>query len=117
MHKLPIDYNQYVYDQLAALLTDTIQSCRKLHYDMTNSAVKNDLAKGILRDLCFYDDGSLVSYFALFPGTKKGLRSNIIRVNAESADTMIKRQISKLNNLYHAIHHIAPNFEGSTEQC
>lgn len=115
MLKSAIQHNQYVFDQLAVLLTDTVQSCRQLYYDMTNSAVKSDLAKRILRDLCFYDEGSLVSYFALFPETKKGLRSNIIRVNAESADTMINCRIWELNDLYDAIHHITPNFEGGAK--
>ena len=78
--------------------------------DTTNVAVKNDLTKGILRDLRFYGDGSLVSYFALFSGSKKGLRSNIIRVNAKSADTMISHQISERNDLYDAIHNITPKF-------
>ena len=66
-------------------------------------------------DLYFYGDGSLVSYFALLPNTKKGLRSNIIRVNAESSDTMINRQISELNGLYDAIHCITPRFEGGND--
>lgn len=115
MLKDAIRHNQYVYDQLTILLTDAVQCYRKLYYDMANAAVKNNLAEGILRDLWFYDDGRLVSYFAIFPGTNKGLRSNIIRVNAQSADTMISRRISELNELYEAIHHITPNFEGDTE--
>lgn len=115
MLKNAIQHNQYVFDQLTALMNDTVRSYRKLYYDMTNSAVKNDLAKGILRDLCFFDDGSLVSYFAIFPEAKKGLRSNIIRVNAESADTMLNRRIRELNDLYDAIHRITPNFEGGAE--
>lgn len=110
-----IRHNQYVYDQLESLLDDTVQACRELHYDITNTAVKNDLTKGILKDLQFYDGGTIVSYFALFPGTKKGLRSNIIRVNAGSTDIMIGRRISELNELYEAIHHITPNFGGDTE--
>lgn len=116
MLKDAVRHNQYIYDQLTALLADTVRAYRGLYYDMTDVAVKNDLAKGILRDLCFYDDGSLVSYFALFPETKKGFRSNIIRVNATSTDTMISRRISELNELYAAIHHIAPNFEGDAQQ-
>ena len=47
--------------------------------------------------------------------SKKGLRSNIIRVNAESSDTMINRQISELNGLYDAIHCITPRFEGGND--
>lgn len=117
MLKDAIRHNQYVFDQLEILLTDAVRSCRKLYFDMTNSAIKNDLEKGILRDLCFYDDGSLVSYFPLFSGMKKGLISNIIWVNTESEDTMINRRISELNELYHAIHHIIPNFEGGANQC
>ena len=115
MLKSAIQHNQYVFDQLAALLSDTVQSCGKLYYDVTNSAAKSEMEKRILSDLCFYDDGSLVSYFALFPETKEGLRSNIIRVNAESADAMINRRIWELNDLYDAIHHITPNFEGGAE--
>lgn len=77
-----------------------------LYYDMTNAVAKNNLIKGILKDLYFYDDGDLVNYFALFPGRKKGLRSNIVRVNVKSADPMISRRIFKLNELYKAIHAI-----------
>lgn len=110
-----IRHNQYVYDQLVSLLADTVQACRGLHYDMTNAAVKHDLTKEILKDLQLYDNGSLVSYFALFPGPKKGLRSNIVQVNAESTDTMMSRRISELNELYEAIHHITPNFGGDTK--
>lgn len=110
-----IRHNQYVYDQLASLLADAVQACKGLYCDMTNAAVKNDLAKGILKDLYFYEDGSLVSYFALFPEPQKGLRSNIIRVSAKSTDTMINRRISELNELYEAIHHITPSFEGDAE--
>lgn len=112
MLKDAINHNQYVYEQLASLMADTVQACRGSYYDMTNAAVKHNLTKGILKDLQFYDNGSLVSYFALFPGTKKGLRSNVIQVNAESTDTMISRRISELNELYEAIHHITPNFDG-----
>lgn len=111
MLKDAIQHNQYVYNQLKVLLTDTVRSYRKLDYDITNPAAKDSLEKGILRDLYFYDDGNLVSYFALLPGTKKGLRSNIVQVNMKSEDMTINRKISELNDLYHAIHHITPNFE------
>lgn len=107
-----IRHNQYVYDQLVSLLTDTVRFYRQLDYDTTNETVKNNLTKKILSDLHFYDDGSFVSYFTLLPDMKKGLRSNIIRVNAKSADTMINRRILELNDLYDAIHHITPKFEG-----
>ena len=116
MLKDAVRHNQYVYDQLTSLLADTVRFYRGLYYDMTDITVKNDLAEGILKNLCFYDDGSLVSYFARVPGTKKGLSSNIIRVNAKSTDTMINRRISELNELYEAIHHITPSFEGDAEQ-
>lgn len=115
MLKDAIRHNQYVYDQLASLLVDAVQTCKGLYYDMTNASAKNNLAKGILKDLYFYDDGNLVSYFALFPGTKKGLKSNIIQVNAKSTDTMISRRILDLNELYDAIHHITLNLEGDAE--
>lgn len=113
MLKDVVRHNQYVYDQLTSLMDDAVRFYRGSYYDMTDAVTKNSLAKGILKDLCFYDDGSLVSYFALLPGTKKGLRSNIIRVNAESTDIMINRRISELNQLYEAIHHITPKFEGN----
>lgn len=112
-----IQHNQYVYDHLASLLTDTVQFYRGLDYDITNVAINNDLTKAILKDLCFSDNGNLVSYFARFSGTKKGLRFNMIRVNAKSENTAINRRISELNDLYHAIHRITPNFEGSADQC
>lgn len=115
MLKDAIRHNQYVYGQLASLLADAVQTRKGLYYDMTNTAAKNDLTKEILKDLYFYDDGDLVSYFALFPGTKKGLRSNIIRVNTKSTDTMISRQILELNELYDAIHHITLSLEGDAE--
>ena len=82
---------------------------------MTNARIKDDFTKGILQDLKFFD-GDLVSYFALLPGTKKGLRSNIIQVNANSEDILTNRRISELNELYDSIHHITPNFEGDMEQ-
>ncbi len=111
-----IRHNQSVYDQLTVLLNDTVRTCRGLYYDITYVAVKNDLSKRILKDLQFYDDGSLVSYSALFPGTKKRLKSNIIRINAKPADTMIGCRITELNELYEAIHHITPNLEGGAGQ-
>lgn len=111
MLKDAIQHNQYVYDQLASLMADAIRSYEQIGYDITNPAIKSDLEKGILRYLHFYGEGNLVSYFALLPETKKGLRSNIVRVNAESLDTIIKRRISELNSLYDAIHHITPKFK------
>ena len=65
----------------------------------------------ILNYFDFYDDGSLVNYGALVPTMKKGLCSNIIRVNASSEDTMINRRILELNDLYDAIHNMKPKFE------
>lgn len=112
MLKDAIQHNQYVYDQMTFLLADTVRYYRESGYDMTNVAIKNELAKGILKDIYFYDNGSLISYFAFLPVTKKGLRSNIIRVDAKSEDSLINRHIMELNNLYEAIHHITPKFEG-----
>ncbi len=103
-----IKHNQYVYDQLAALMADALRLYKEYGYDLTNEALKIDLTKGILRDLDFYPDGMLLSFFALLPETKRGLRSNIIRVNAESTDTLIKDLISKLNDLHDAIRNITP---------
>ena len=115
MLKDAIRHNQYVYDQLTALLYDAVQFYKKMDCDLTNVVMQDDLTKGILRDLRFFGDGNLVSYFALFSNTKKGLRSNIIWVNAKSPDTMINRRISELNGLYDAIHHITPRFEGGND--
>jgi len=112
MLKDAIQHNQYVYDQLTSLFSDTIRSYEQIGYDITNIAITNDLTKGILRDLSFYGEGHLVSYFALLPETKKGLRSNIVRINAESSDTLLNRRISELNSLYDAIHQITPKFKG-----
>lgn len=111
-----IQHNQYVYDQLVPLMADALEFYTEFDCDVTSVERRNDLTKQILRDLDFYDDGKLVSYYALLPGTKKGLRSNIIRINVESPDTMINRQILELNGLYDAIHHITQNFEAGTEQ-
>ena len=111
MLKDAIRHNQSVYDQLDALLADAVRFYKRLDYDMTNARIKDDLTKGILQDLRFFD-GDLISYFALLPETKKGLRSNIIRVNAKSKDTMINRQITELNELFEAIHNIKPKFGG-----
>ncbi len=115
MLKDAIQHNQYVYDQLTSLMADAVQSYEQIGYDITNNVIINDLTKGILRDLYFYGEGHLVSYFALLPGTKKGLRSNIVRVNAESSNTMINRRISELNSLYDAIQHITPKFKGGKD--
>ena len=111
MLRAAIRHNQYVYNQLESLLADAVGFYKRLDYNMTNARIKDDFTKGILQDLKFFD-GDLVSYFALLPGTKKGLRSNIIRVNAKSKDTMINRQITELNELFEAIHNIKPNFGG-----
>ncbi len=110
MLKDAIQHNQYVYDQLTSLMAYAGQSYEQIGYDITNNMIINVLKKGILRDLHFYVEGHLASYFAILPGTKKGLRSNIVRVNAESSDTMINRRISELNSLFDAIHHITPKF-------
>ena len=107
-----IRHNQSVYDRLGALLAGTVAFYKGLDYDLSNAAIKDSLVKGILRDLDFYDNGDLVSYFPLLPKMRKGLRSNIIRVNARSADAAISRQIVRLNELYDAIHAITPRFEG-----
>ena len=118
MLKDAIRHNQYVYDQLKTFLDDTVRVCRGMYYDMTNAAVKKQLAKEILGNLKFHDEGNLVSYFGLFPGKgkKEILRSNIIQVNANSEDILTNRRISELNELYDSIHHITPNFEGDVEQ-
>ena len=97
---------------VGALLAGTVAFYKGLDYDLSNAAIKDSLVKGILRDLDFYDNGDLVSYFPLLPKMRKGLRSNIIRVNARSADAAISRQIVRLNELYDAIHAITPRFEG-----
>lgn len=115
MLKDAIQHNQYVYDQLTSLMADAVRSHEQIGYDITNNVIINDLTKGILSDLHFYGDGHLVSYFALLPETKKGLRSNIVRVNAESSNTMINRRISELNSLYDAIHQITPQFKGGKD--
>lgn len=116
MLKYAIQHNQYVYDQLTSLMADAVQSYEQIGYDITNNVIINDLTKEILSYLHFYGEGHLVSYFALLPGTKKGVRSNIVRVNAESSNTMINRRISELNSLYDAIHHITPKFKGGTDK-
>lgn len=105
-----IQHNQYVYDQLVSLLTDEVRAYRELGYDITNEAQKKSLTKGILKDLRFADDGSLVSYFSQFSKMKKGMMSNISQVDVKSVDTIIDRQILELNNLYNAIHQITPKF-------
>ena len=115
MLRAAIRHNQYVYNQLESLLADAVGFYKRLDYNMTNARIKDDFTKGILQDLKFFD-GDLVSYFALLPGTKKGLRSNIIQVNANSEDILTNRRISELNELYDSIHHITPNFEGDMEQ-
>ena len=117
MLKDAIQHNQYVYDQLTSLLTDTVRFYRELDYDTTNETVRNDFEEGILEDLHFYNDGSFVSYFARLSRPKTGLRSNIIRVDAASADTMTNRRILELNDLYDAVHYITPKFDGDAKQC
>lgn len=114
--KFAIRHNQYVYEQLQTFLTDAVQFYRDVYRnadgDITNEVTKEYLTQKILGDLRFYGDGHLVNYFTLLAGTRKRWESNMIRVNAESTNTMINRQISELNDLYYAIHHITPNFEG-----
>lgn len=109
MLKDAVQHIQYVYDQLVVLVNDTVQIYRDLNYDITNAVIKDNLTEEILRNFYFCDDGHLVSYNALIPGTKKGLKSNIVRVNAKSSDIMINRRITELNDLCDAICHITPN--------
>lgn len=115
MLKDAIRHNQYVYDQLTALMADAIRSYQHIGYDITNNTIINDCTKEILSYLHFYGKGHLISCFAPFLGNKTWLRSNIIRVNAESSDTMINRRISELNSLYDAIHQITPKFKGGKD--
>lgn len=111
MLKDAIQHNQYVYDQLVLLLADAVQYFKELDYiNIEDEAVKERLTNEILRDLRFFDKGDLVSYFALSSGAKKGLSSNIIRINAESSNPIIRRRILELNELYEAIHNITPKF-------
>lgn len=114
MLKDAIQHDQFVYDQLDLLLADAIQYYKGLEHDTTNIAAKDDITKEVLRDLRFFD-GDFVCYFALFPGTKKGFRSNMVQVNAKSADAMINRRIAELNERYDAIRHITPKWEGGKE--
>ena len=72
---------------------------------------RRTLTKCILGYLHFHEDGSFVHHFGPFPEMKRGLKSNIVRVNAESADPLISRRILELNNLYDAIHNIVPKFD------
>lgn len=120
MLKGAIQHNQYVYDKLSSLLEDTIQCYKQLPYsDITDSAVKIRFTEEILSFLHFCEDGSLISYYqrTFNPKAKaSSLSSNIVRVNATSSDTVISRRITELNELYEAIHHITPNFEGGSEQ-
>lgn len=115
MLKDAIQHNQYVYDQLTSLMADAVQSYEQIGYDITNNVIINDLTKEILSYLHFYSEGHLVSYFAFLPETKKGVRSNIIRVNAESSDTIMNRRILELNSLFDAIQHITPKFKGGKD--
>lgn len=106
-----IQHNQYVYDQLFLLLDNAVQSLKELDYiDIKNEETKDRLTNEILRDFRFFDEGSLISYFSISSGAVKKLNSNIIQVNAESTDPMIKRRILELNDLYNAIHNIRPHF-------
>lgn len=108
--KEAIWHNQYVYEQLNILMADAVRFYKEIGFDLTNEAIKNDLTKGVLKDLDFYPDGILLSFFALPLRTKKGLRANIIRVNAESEDTSINRLILELNDLHDTIRNITPQF-------
>lgn len=106
-----IQHNQYIYDQLVSLLSNEVRSYGELGYDITDKAIKKDLIEKTLeKSFHFYDDGSSLLYYSPVLGTKKGeLRSNIIRVNATSEDSLINRQIMELNGLYDAIHQITVN--------
>ena len=106
-----IQHNQYVYDQLVSLLAEAVQAYRGYGYDTTDTVTRRTLTKCILGYLHFHEDGSFVHHFGPFPEMKRGLKSNIVRVNAESADPLISRRILELNNLYDAIHNIVPKFD------
>ena len=115
MLKDAIRHNQYVYDQLVSLLSEATQCYMELDgYDIKNEAVKSKFIKEILRDLYFYDNGNLVRYFGLIirRDRRRGMISNIVRVNFDSTDTTIKRRILELNEWYDAIQNIMPTFEG-----
>lgn len=107
--KSAVQHNQYVYDQLILLMDNAVQYFKKLGYDF-NKARKEDLTNQILKDMDLYDDGNLVSYFAMLPETRNGLRSNIIQVNTDSVDDAITTLIMELNHLYNEIHNITPHF-------
>ncbi len=109
MLKDAIQHNQYVYDQLASLLAESLDYyTTKLGYDIQSEKIKDEIKEGILKDLDFYDHGSLVKYRGCLIG--RGLKSNIIWVNAESADVLINRRIKELNDLYNDIHHMTPKY-------
>lgn len=116
MLKEAIRHNQSVYDQLSVLLTDAVKYYKCLGYDITNIEIKKDVIEWILHDLNFLD-GDFIGCFFRFSNPRKGLISNIIQVKAESADTMMKRRIMELNELYDAIHNIMPEFEEGKETC
>lgn len=108
-----VQHNQYVYDQLAMLLVDEVQDYRSYyrsqHIDLKDETIKNKLIQEILQGIHFYSDGDLIGYFSLM--MRKGMMSNIVRVDVDSSDDRLKRRILELNGLYDAIHHITPEFE------
>lgn len=92
-------------------MAEAVQAYRGYGYDTTDTVTRRTLTKCILGYLHFHEDGSFVHHFGPFPEMKRGLKSNIVRVNAESADPLISRRILELNNLYDAIHNIVPKFD------
>lgn len=102
-----IAHNRYALDKLTALLTASIDYYKDIYKDgLAYEHTKNDIIKGILQDLHFYDDGNLVCYRAV--NAKDGIITNLVQVTAASDDTKTNRLIKELNELYSQIQNIKP---------
>lgn len=94
--KKAISHNVYAYNKITQLLKNTVSAYDQeyLHCE----SVKNDIFKSIMRDIIFYDNGSIISYRD--SGVKNGIITNIVQVTENSPDIKINNLIEKLNKTY-----------------
>ena len=108
MLKDALKHNQYAFNTLTKLLDTSTKHYKELYKDDIHiDTVKEDIIKLLLRDIDYYDDGDLISYRTV--NAKGGIITNLVKVEATSDNTQIKRLIQEVNEIYEAIKTITPN--------
>lgn len=101
-----ISHNENTYTKLKKLINNTINSNPQEYLEC--EVEKNDIMKGIIKEVDFYDNGNLISYRDR--GTIDGIITNIIRSNATSTNNKTNRLIRELNDSYNKICNIKNEF-------